>query len=337
MNRKELDQFTRISDSEVVDPEERLNTGTLGACLDEVYFHSKHRYFRFTPCPPTHSDFIDRLCAWLSSAVQTREQRAMLRLVPHIHFLDPDDILALYEAAFEGPISRWLIDEEGLDFTDPGSFDRALAEAVDQTWFCPISDSMDIAQFHHANRIAGHPHRPTWRTLRAFGDISKIREYIARHAIRRIVLLEDFVGSGNQCRPVLDFISEHFSPTTPVLFAPLVASQVGLRDLIRDYGSMQGLKIEPVSTIPVSAHVRETPSPHEPPLFSEFRALVHSTFPLVSPASQDADVATDGDAFGFGRLGALVVLCTNCPNNTLPLIWREAPEWRALFPRVDRV
>ena len=41
---------------------------------------------------------------------------------------------------------------------------------------------------------------------------------------------------------------------------------------------------------------------------------------------------------GFDECGLLVVLSHNCPNNTLPIVWRESddPRAKALFPRRDR-
>jgi len=39
--------------------------------------------------------------------------------------------------------------------------------------------------------------------------------------------------------------------------------------------------------------------------------------------------------WGFGDAGLTLVLNTNCPNNTIPLIWRSCGDWYPLFPRIE--
>jgi len=48
---------------------------------------------------------------------------------------------------------------------------------------------------------------------------------------------------------------------------------------------------------------------------------------------------TSGGPFGYGSRGATVVLFSNTPDNTLPLVHHNAQppsKWQALFPRVSR-
>jgi len=42
------------------------------------------------------------------------------------------------------------------------------------------------------------------------------------------------------------------------------------------------------------------------------------------------------EPFGFKGTGALVVMYSNCPNNSLPVLHNESEEWSALFPRIPR-
>jgi hypothetical protein len=37
---------------------------------------------------------------------------------------------------------------------------------------------------------------------------------------------------------------------------------------------------------------------------------------------------------GFGDCQALVVFETGCPNNSVPILWKQTGEWQPLFPRV---
>jgi len=337
MSKQELEEFIRRKDSELVDPEERIISGTLSTVLKEILWHEQHRYWQFTPCPPTQPRFHDRLCAWVSNTLSDEQIITMLRLIPHIQFVDRDDLLALYRAAFEGPITRWILDQASITFTEQLEvFDARLADELSKTWFCPMTDSMDIAQFHHINRLQGHSHRPSWRTLRKFGNIASIQNYIKQEQIRRIVLLEDFVGSGSQCGPAIDFAVTHFAPTTPVLFVPLIIADAGERNLsLRFAQHSPQLRILPAFCVPAHASVGKTKAAGEPMLFDLVRKLAADTFPEVA-THYSHDSEAPQDPLGFGGIGATIVLHSNCPNNTLPFVWHDGPQWSALFPRISR-
>jgi hypothetical protein len=193
---------------------------------------------------------------------------------------------------------------------------------------------MDIAQFHHVNQIPGKSYRPAWRDLKTFGDADKIRRYVRANEISRLVLLEDFVGSGTQAKGPLSFAINALCPETPILFCPLVISEVG-RPTIDQFVGRQGFSSEPVFTVPARVHVYKNAVADEERLFAQMREIIIRTFPRVKKATQqEADDLKY--PFGFESLGMLLVLYTNCPNNTLPMIWHDSPEWRALFPRVSR-
>ncbi|WP_285009496.1 phosphoribosyltransferase-like protein [Pedobacter faecalis] len=40
---------------------------------------------------------------------------------------------------------------------------------------------------------------------------------------------------------------------------------------------------------------------------------------------------------GYKQTGGLVVLNTNVPDNTLPLVHHQSPTWKPLFKRITRV
>ena len=49
----------------------------------------------------------------------------------------------------------------------------------------------------------------------------------------------------------------------------------------------------------------------------------------------DRHIQKGGPAhYGFGRAGLTLILQSNCPNNTIPLIWHSYNDWFPLFPRV---
>lgn len=49
----------------------------------------------------------------------------------------------------------------------------------------------------------------------------------------------------------------------------------------------------------------------------------------------DRHIRKGGPAYyGFGKAGLTLILQSNCPNNTIPLIWHSYNDWIPLFPRV---
>ena len=322
-----LDRLAHDLDAGSHDPEVRYASREplLADTIKEIRLHARMRYWQFTPT--YGSDFEARLMRWLANPSLNRtDQKALLELVPQIQFIDRDDTLTLYRAAFSEQVGRWIMDQVGLDFTQTErQLKKAISDAIRHTWLCPVTDSMDIGQFCHVNGIATAPYRPQWRTLRQFGSAVKVRDFLQERQLERIVLLEDFVGSGRQVREVLVFAMAQLVPDVPVLFVPLVISALGLANLRPLSNQYPLLQIQPTLVIPTRVHVRERPDPEEPDFVRSIRPVIVKTRGRFQ-----------SHPFGFEGLGTLVVTHANTPNNTPPLVWREEGGWTGLFPRVSR-
>ena len=322
-----LDTLVADLDSQSADPETRYaeQVGSLGETLKEIRFHARTRYWQFSPAYA--AGFEWRLARWLNNRdLSPEDQRTLLRIVPELQFIDRDDMLTLYRVAFAQQIQSWLMDQTGLDFTHtPANLRKAIRDALRRTWLCPITDSMDISQFCHVNGIRTTKYCPQWHTLHRFGATDKIRSYLASAQVDRVVLLEDFVGSGRQVSPVLAFALQEAMPDRPLLFVPLVISEWGLSRLRRVADAEDRFEVRPTLVVPKSVHVGKQPRPDEAPFVPRIRAVIEATRRQVGPRP-----------FGFGGIGTLVLSHTNTPNNTPPFVWRERAEWAPLFPRVSR-
>ena len=318
-----LDALAAELDGAEYDPEVRLNKSvpSYTGLLKEIRLHGKHRYWQFTPSYV--EDFEAGLAAWVfNSRLRQRDQKALLRLVPEIQYFDRDDFIALYRSAFLEQITRWLIDQEKIDFLgDAAAIDTAVRTALKTTWFCPITDSLDIGQFHHVNRIDAKSFRPQWRTLRSFGSEKRILKFLEKAHLTRLVLLEDFVGSGSQVSAVLRFATD-LLPHMDLLFVPLVICERGLEQLVRKHPEFD---IRPALVIPRQVHVERTPNAHEPTFVSGLRDAIQHTHTAIGEP-----------AFGFRDTGVLAVMYTNCPDNAPAILWKKTSNWRPLFPRASR-
>ncbi len=292
---------------------------------EAVEYLSKRLYNDYEPSQ--FDLFNDRLDRWLQNMDDDQDRRVLYRLLGHLFFVGRQEFESLCRAVFRGPITRWIIDGVAINFDDPDA-DRKFMQAVDRTWFCPITDSMRINAFLKVNNLDGKQYRPDWRSLARFGDPEKIKAYTAAAGIDRLALIEDFVGSGTQMHRALSFAAR-LNPDMPVIGCPLVVCPEGLNKGHKLSTEFDNLQFEPVLALPPAVFVKFTPQPGELPLFPLARELIRRVAQRLALPSGES-------THGFEAIGALVVLYSNCPNNTLPIIHHSTDRWTALFPRIRR-
>ncbi len=286
-----------------------------------------------------------RLEAWLHNVQGDDDQALLLELATHIVFLSREDMSKLNESAMRGPISRWIVDVAELRIDD-SEFDLNLRKEIDNhTWFTSITDSMQISSFHHVNHIGGNDYRPDWRSLAKFGDITKIKSFMDNHRdakgeimqLKRIVILEDFVGSGTQMKMgsgSVEFAANNF-PDSQILLCPLVCCPEGARAARELCTKYKNLRFDPVIEIdqcelfsPVSNHYVSTLERK----VVDFCEAWHSQ--VIGDESESPRPYTP---WGFLETGCVIVMYSNCPANTLPVIQHQSNTWTALFPRSARI
>ena len=304
----------------------------------EIEYFIARRFDQYVPTIGPEPDFRTRFISWLNnSGISEDDQKLLFRLVPYIFFLGREESMALQRAAFLGPVHRWLVDEIGLTFTDPER-DIKLREAISQTWFCPITDSAHISDFYHANNLAGVQHRPEWRAVAALtnNDSTTLQDHMSSHSFRRVVLIEDLVGSGSQIRDVVALLA-HLPSTCKVLIVPLVVCPVGADVGRKIAARLSNISFEPVLELPAHSFVAEVPHKDEPDFFLSVRDLIQRNYLIVSGGEPADDATAPYGPFGWRRTGALIVTHNNTPDNTLPLIQHRSITWTPLFPRSSRI
>jgi hypothetical protein len=309
-----------------------------------IYFYGTH-YFQYIPTLSVlYPDFESRLDKWLGSASDDKHKRILFELLPRLPFFSREDFNKLHQAAFEGPILRWIVDEAGLAFDSPDFQSQLENEAHRHTWYCPISDSMQINEFHHINDLGGIDYRPDWRSLARFGDPALVTKFMSDHhdingaaPLKRIVLLEDFIGSGSQASDTVKFI-RLIAQTCPVLVVPLIVCPAGAT-MWRGIQNRPQLTFSPVIELKPSDMI--TSATIQDGSFEALVAeLVQDTY--VSVVGNNASAPRPYGPYGFPPpidegTGAVVVLYSNTPANTLPFIHHESSSWSPLFPRSARV
>lgn len=274
---------------------------------------------------PEKADFWDQLYLWLDQieACPTRDvdQRAMFDFIPHLLFAGQRDLTAMYRAAYDGPIRRWLIDQGDLQLDDP-DLQQQIGHLRTDTWFGSLA-GMDISGFCRVNRIIGQSYRPEFRFIAEFCDIDALKEWLVAEGYKRIVVVEDMVGTGTQfCETLPALAGVGGKEPIPVLFVPLFIPIQGI-ELIRTMlqeKPYRHITCTPICVLPQAAMIQRQQTLGEHDSVARFRDVIHRH---------------GGGSFGFGdEYGTLVLSHMNCPDNVPGII--HSPPQVAIFPRATR-
>lgn len=300
------------------------------------YFGQK-KYGQYEPTVGPFPNFFQRLDKWIDNTPDEADQKSLAGILPHIFFIGREEFDALYRVAFKRELSKWLVDIVNID---PFALDaeQVMQNALSRTWICPLTDSLRINGFYHINHISGREIRPDWRTLAHIGTNNPkfcegLCDYISNSGIDRLVLIEDFVGCGSQMAETVTFAATLLN--IPILIIPLVICPNGESTATVLKTKFPNTTFSPVISLPQNIFVAQVATAGEESAFAgvrEFIARMHSyvkgnTYPLDK----------DYGPFGFADTGGLVVMYTNCPDNTLPVIHYNTDTWCALFPRASRI
>ena len=305
---------------------------------------------------PEHSArYMERLAEWVGNVDADEDRKLLLEYALHVAFFSHADLCALYRTAFSGAITRWVIEQEKLSLDD-ADFQKRLAEELHQrTWYCPVTDSMDINEFYHANHIVGVSHRPGFALLRMLdervkGETSTAKSLLLKNLeryinnpnrnvsappLKRLVLLEDFVGSGSQSFKALKWAAENLK--LPILFVPLVICAPGVAKLDELAAKV---RISPLLQLGARDLLgRNRNGADGIPNSERIETLARDTFGRVAGGPHTDKLLAPHTAFGFEETGSSFVTYSNTPNNTLPMIHHQPASggWRPLFPRSPRV
>jgi len=280
---------------------------------------------------PYH-DFTARLEIWLENVVDEEDQKVLFQLTEKIFYVGREEFKSLYKVAFNSISKRWLFDVLKIK-VENANFNKLINEAINATWFCPVTDSFRINQFYHVNQISSkHTFRPDWRSLKKFGSEEKIKEYININNVKYIVLLEDFVGTGTQALPALKFAST-IDCEIKVLFVPLILCPNGYSFLKEKMNEYDNFTLQPVIQLKEGDLVNK--GTEKSLGINDLTELIERVFNKVIGKLDTAEIKKIGP-YGYKNTGGLTVMYGNAPNNSLPLMLVESDTWNPLFKRHSR-
>jgi hypothetical protein len=351
MRLEELREKVRLWDSQNTRGES-VAISEYTSLLNHLEYFAENNWGGYLPAfvPRYNSDYMVRLAKWVGNVTDDSEQMLLLEYALYISFFSHDDFLALYQTAFNREVLPWLVNQKGLTFTNLKShiaFQSCVNNlAKSHTWYCPITDSMDINEFYKTNHISGISHKPHFASLFAQvsnpsipnpGGVDFWKHYLNQpnsnnqspRTLDYIVLLEDIVGSGSQCLETVRWAVNTFDK--PVLFIPLILCPNGLDAFRSEEAKSNGkLTVRPIVKLERSD------------VLGPERKGVNGWG--ISNALEDLaikyarKVHPNADPFGYRTTGSSISTFSNTPDNSLPLIHQDYPSlnWNPLFPRVFR-
>jgi len=309
--------------------------------LKQIEFMIEHAYSRYVPAMYSHHApvFQDRMVDWMHNPGLSDEDRvAFFQLVLRFAYFSFDDFISLYRTAYSNPISRWVWEQTGLSMCDADFSAQLENERSSKTWYASVTDSLIISEFYHANSITGIKCRPNFLTLKELGDPSQVKNYINSHGFERIVLLEDFVGTGLQCLDVIKWALANLN--VPILFCPMLICPDGFKRVTELAANSAGrLKIDPVVKLGDSVFLSTfEKSDAVMNYVSDMAARIHSRVAGTSTVGAPPYTPHGFHLPGDSHTGATVVMFSNTPDNTIPLVHfnSDKSDWVPVFPRVSR-
>jgi len=274
--------------------------------------------------------FFSRLLAWLNNVASDAEKKILFSVLRHMTFVDISQIASLYRDVFRSVISPWVWNGTCTtsDLLSP-DYARKTVRLVCRYRLFYVTNSFDYNTFERVNSLS------CLRRGRQLTEVATVaREMVTRFTRKTdlgAIVLEDFVGCGQQCRDVLKTVRATITSKQRVLFSPLIAMEDGY---VRLRNALPGIDIRPVIIIPKTATVRARPVLPEHKDFAPLRALILSSWDRVRRKAHKSSPAAS-DPFGHGGAGAILVTAHNAPNNSIHILHRIAPQWNPLFRRLE--
>lgn len=307
----------------------------------QITFFARELFHDYQPTDAQAISFHSRLENWLLNVANDNDRKTLLKILPHIFYIGTKEFNTLYRVAYNELIATWLIDIDDISFTNFRLAQNKLNESIRKCWICPITDSLDINSFFHINNIPNNgwnERRPQWYGIEQEGDNGPLWQshlmYINNNSIKRLIIIEDFVGSGSQIGDAVEFIMRK-GLDLDVLLLPLIICPVGVLRFKNLAETYDRLSYKGVIELSDSCFIKKNPNDDEHVDFEAIRELLIRVYSLTSGGLPEGNLKPYSP-FGYKKTGGLVIMHSNTPDNTIPVVHWKSDNWTPLFPRHSR-
>ena len=363
-------EYSKMSEAVGPEDQERKKAGENyhRKLLEELYFLMEHYFSQYELNVPRL--FIDVLLDWLGqfesnncvlagagmpSALET-EQRYAFVLARKVLFFNRNQIISLLSEVW-GNIKKELLrlasDRLSLCLSELVFRTNSISDELDRSLFVPLSDSGHFMEFRHHCIPEGRSSMliPCVDRLLLPVDLHAVdfiegvkREYQHRP---NLFIIEDFSGSGTSAKGKIKKIIDNYNFAN-IYFCPLIITDMAKESLgglvgyaekhdIR-FGMLPGISLGEEYSIASADSERIWTSAEREALARISEKYFRSHFKDNAYLYSDHKNPEPSQAtpLGFGNCGLPLVLYSNCPNNSLPILWADNNGWRPLFHRYER-
>jgi hypothetical protein len=332
------------------DTEYQRGTPLQGTYRDGLSNIRALKRFRFEPYLNDEiQDFYGKFWVWLNQFETTEERKIAFKIVSKITFITEDQIRYLQEVCFKEKLLYCLLHEEiNRRKLNHYSYDEAMkgfGQVLNQCLFVPLTDSARYNQFVHVNGLENHS-RLGLRSLDVLvhPDIRSTAEVVnklqTRYKDKRIlVILEDYCGSGKTFTSDFGRIAALYQNFEIIYFCPYIITEKAEKVIYRfakiyapkvHFEILYGMRLS--NSMRVFSPSCVLFSHDEQEKIKELCLKYHNKYFcehrfIGKPRSYP---------FGYRNGQLLLVMQSNCPNHTLPIIWASDKGWQPLFRRVQR-
>jgi len=286
--------------------------------------------------PTTTLNFHTRLEKWILNTNINNDQKTLFKLLPYIFYLGKKEFNNLQHVAYNEIIARWIIDKDNIKFDDLDLAKTTLNSSISNCWICPITDSMDINSFYHINNIPGNiDYRPQWYHIdKSWNTIAGgLVKYIKTQHLRKLILIEDFVGSGSQIAETIEHVMD-LKLGIPVLLLVILNCPKGAKRFASLQSKYPELTYKAVIELSNQCFVFKTSHKDEPKDFAAARELIKRLY--LQTSGNIPEGLKPYTPFGYQETGGLIVKYSNTPDNSIPVLHNKSATWNPLFHRHSR-
>jgi len=258
--------------------------------------------------------------AWLTQFGPPKDQRLMFKLLKNVKFYSDSEISEKLEAAHRN------VTLSGLTTKVPATVNSSRSDIVVSHMGSLGHSGIDFAKLYAQAAQINRKDNIVLGTPTVLGQkLEKMKD------VQAVVFVDDFVGTGSQLnRSVSDLNKADYKTVRDKNLKMVIILVAGfVNNLENIEAGFKGINHENRIHIIDELTDRDKAFSSESTIWdsdderNEAQKIAISKGEMLEPKQP----------LGYGGSEALVVFPSNCPNNSLPILWKKTEHWRPLFQR----
>lgn len=327
--------------------------------FEKLGFLEKH-FFKEYDLNQPHS-FMDVFLRWIEQfslndgSILNSENRYAFILAYKLIFFSRDQIISLLKEVWDKIKRELLMDSAKQDNGSPIDLmfkGELISEQLKASAFVPLSDSSHLQEFRHHCLPSECKVIPSFDTLTLPFEMTSTKENLIKEIYNKygekknLFIIEDFSGSGTTIEKGVKSIIQNYKFEN-IYFCPcIISNKAKIRlEALEGLADEKGKKFKVLYGIDMGGGYSILDEDSGVWQVQERTALQNisrkyfkshfrgNRYLYLDHYRENPRKPTP---FGFRNCGLAIVLFTNCPNNSLPIIWSENGGWHPLFKRHER-